>query len=769
METFTAQMHVVGKRHYGRKAAPPGGGGGIGPTREIFDTLLLWNAEVVLNEKGEAELDVPLNDSLTRFKLVAIADHGENQFGTGSTSIETRQDLQIIAGLPSVARSDDRYRAALTLRNTTAREMKVQVEAVLSHSKLKFEPQTLTLPAQGVQELFWTVNNTEVLKNMEGETPSKNPIFASLPLSWTFTAKELSSANAGAASGLASDRVKVAQTLSPTVKPEVQMSSLSQLGTDSSNLLLNLPSQALLGSGLAQVSLSRSLLGSQSGLRQFFANYPFACLEQRTSKAIGLRDEALWKTLVSQLPLYLDSDGLAMYFPSNTSEAKGYDILTSYVLATSHEADWEIPPRELARMHKGLTAFVEGKITREFWSPQKDLSVRKLAAIEALSRRNAARSAMLDSISEDLAAWPTQAVLDYYQILKRLPEIKERESKLRNADNALRARLSMAGNRMSFNNEQGDYWWWLMGNADLNANRLILATMDEASWSGDISKLVVGSIARQQRGIWMTTTANVWGSLMLEKFAKNFERVPVSGQTRLVVQGQKPVLHAWSEAGSLISTIPFGTGVMGSSATSPDNAPGTGALTLQHLGEGRPWAQVNVLAAVPRAEAIAAGYRIAKSFTLLEAGQPGSATASPGGGADAPKTNPVAGSAALSFKRGDLVRVKLTVTASAPMTWVVLDDPVPAGAVVQDRGLGRDSAIATQGSQSSDRAWPSYQEIGYSGVKSYFHYVPKGEFSIEYTLRLNTRGEFVLPATRAEAMYAPEVFGETPSPKLLVQ
>jgi alpha-2-macroglobulin len=758
METFTAQMHVVGKRHYGRKAAPPGGGGGIGPTREIFDTLLVWNAEVVLNDKGEADLEVPLNDSLTRFKLVAIADHGENQFGTGSASIETRQDLQLISGLPSLARADDNYRASVTLRNTTAREMKVQVDAVLANSKLKFETQTATIPAQGAQEIFWTISNAEVLKNLGAELVPKNMMFAGLPLSWTFTAKEIASANsAGVGAAVASDRVKIAQTLNPTVKPEVQMSSLSQLGIDGGNMAFTLPPGALPGSGLAQVSLSRSLLGSQSGLKQFFANYPFACLEQRTSKAIGLRDGALWKTLVSQLPLYLDSDGLAMYFPATTGEAKGYDILTSYVLSTSHEAAWDIPDAELARMHRGLVAFVEGKITREFWAPQKDLAVRKLAAIEALSRRNAARPSMLDTITEDLVAWPTQALIDYYQILKRIPEIKDREAKLKNADNALRGRLSLAGNRMGFSNEQGDYWWWLMGSADLNANRLILATMDEAAWTGEISKLVVGSLARQQRGTWMTTTANVWGSLMLEKFAKDFERTPVSGQTKVTVQGQRPVVHPWGEMSSVTATVPFGVGLSAElTATSPTAS--AGGLTMQHVGEGKPWAQVSVLAAVPRLEPIAAGYRIVKSFTLLDG---------PKGDGKDEASKP--GVKLLNFKRGDLVRVKLVVTASAPMTWVVLDDPVPAGAVVQDRGLGRDSAIATQGQQSTGNAYASYQEIGFSGVKSYFHYVPKGDFSIEYTLRLNTRGEFVLPATRAEAMYAPEVFGETPSPKLLVQ
>jgi hypothetical protein len=39
------------------------------------------------------------------------------------------------------------------------------------------------------------------------------------------------------------------------------------------------------------------------------------------------------------LPTYLDSDGLANYFPPRDGEAnRGSDILTSYLLAATHEA-----------------------------------------------------------------------------------------------------------------------------------------------------------------------------------------------------------------------------------------------------------------------------------------------------------------------------------------------------------------------------------------------------------------------------------------------
>src|SRR3546814_6480931 len=90
-------MEVVGRRHDGRKALPAGGGGGKSPTRELLDTLLLWNPSVQLDENGKATLTVPLNDSITRYTLVAVADYGAHRFGTGQTSIASTQDLQLIS------------------------------------------------------------------------------------------------------------------------------------------------------------------------------------------------------------------------------------------------------------------------------------------------------------------------------------------------------------------------------------------------------------------------------------------------------------------------------------------------------------------------------------------------------------------------------------------------------------------------------------------------------------------------------------------------
>ena len=56
-----------------------------------------------------------------------------------------------------------------------------------------------------------------------------------------------------------------------------------------------------------------------------------------------------------------------------------------------------------------------------------------------------------------------------------------------------------------------------------------------------------------------------------------------------------------------------------------------------------------------------------------------------------------------------------------------------------------------------------FAERGFEGVRSYYEWVDKGEFQLEYTVRLNQAGKFSLPPTRVEAMYRPEAFAELPN------
>ena len=65
--------------------------------------------------------------------------------------------------------------------------------------------------------------------------------------------------------------------------------------------------------------------------------------------------------------------------------------------------------------------------------------------------------------------------------------------------------------------------------------------------------------------------------------------------------------------------------------------------------------------------------------------------------------------------------------------------------------------------------WPAFEESKLDSFRAYYEFVPNGKWSVEYTLRLNNGGEFKLPETRVEAMYAPEMFAETPNQEVVVK
>jgi hypothetical protein len=399
------------------------------------------------------------------------------------------------------------------------------------------------------------------------------------------------------------------------------------------------------------------------------------------------------------------------------------------VLAATNEAGFELPAEARGRMLDGLQAFVEGRVQRRFWAPSSsaalDLDVRKLAAIEALSRYGRAEPRMLGSINLAPNLWPTAAVIDWLRILRQVKGVPDQAKRFDEANQILRSRLTYAGTTLKFSNEEGDFWWWLMDSADANAARLVLALLDDPAWRDELPRMVVGALGRQREGHWLTTTANLWGSLALDKFSARFESVKVAGRT-VASAGDKPQAIDWSQR-------PDG----GSAQIAwPDKA---GTLTVTQEGSGKPWLTVQSLAAVALKAPLRAGYGITRTVTAVE--QKDKAR----------------------WSRGDVMRVRLEIDAQSDMTWVVVSDPVPGGATQLGSGLGRDSQIATQGEKKSSNAWPVYEERAFEAYRSYFDYLPRGKHVIEYSLRLNNPGRFALPPTRVEAMYSPETFGETPN------
>jgi uncharacterized protein YfaS (alpha-2-macroglobulin family) len=308
--------------------------------------------------------------------------------------------------------------------------------------------------------------------------------------------------------------------------------------------------------------------------------------------------------------------------------------------------------------------------------------------------------------------------------------IPDAERRRETAEGILRTRLNFQGTIMTFSTERTDALWWLMISSDSNSVRALLELMDRPQWREDVPRLVRGALGRQQRGHWNTTVANAWGVVAMDKFSAAFESVPVTGATA-VRYGSQSQSVKWPQPRAAEVALPWQNGSL--------------PLSVNHSGTGSPWAIVRATAALPLDKALSTGFTVKRSVSPVEQRQPG------------------------RWSRGDVARVRLELDAQSDMSWVVVDDPVPGGATILGSGLGGQSQILTANEQRAGFVWPAFEERRFDAFRAYYRFVPKGHWVVEYTVRLNNPGTFLLPATRVEAMYAPEMLGESPNAPVVVE
>ena len=614
------------------------------------------------------------------------------------SGVKTQNDLIILSGLPPVVREDDSFSADFTVQNISGRAMEVELDAAIGTADEKERgPVRMSLKPGEAKETGWDVRVPMGIDSIQYE----------------ITAREIG--------GVAINRIKKNQRVAEAIPARTFQSLLIQID-GSYSLSVERPHDAPAAKGGITISLKPKLAGTLNGVTSYMKRYPYICMEQKVSRAIALRDGALWRKVVAELPLFLDADGLVKYFPSMQ---QGSDVLTSYMLSIADEAGWSIPASERDKMEEGLKKFIEGKIVRYSPLPAADLSVRKVGALEALTRAGKVEARMLESIMPVPKLWPTSAFLSWTNVLFRSPSIPDRDKLLEEAEQTIRSRIDFQGNFMRFSTEAADYMWWLMVSGDFNAVKSITTLLHFDSWKKDMQRLVRGVLGRQQQGRWSSTAANAWGVLAMEKFSSMFESVRETGSTIVTVNNQEQSQKWLKYPGGKTIRFPW----------TKDRT----EIVLRHEGTGRPWAMVQSSAAIPIKEPFSSGYKITK--TLI----------------------PVESKAAGVWSKGDVVRVRLETEAKSDMGWVVLSDPIPAGAIILGAGQVQGSRSAANDEKRPEQVRPAFEEQSLEVFSAYYEFMPEGKWVVEYMMKLNNSGSFHLPPTRAEALYAPEMLGELPN------
>ena len=704
VQTATAQMQVIGKRHYGLKALPTGGGGGLGLRREMFDTLLFWSDRIVVNSEGTATVQFKTNDSLTKFKVVAVATGGLTRFGTGSTSFTTNQDLIMQPAVPALAREGDRYTPSATLRNTTAAPMDLQFNAIVTFTSTDGQKNSVAIPQKSVtlpahQSMEVKLDEVTVPKGVSGAQYTM--IVAT-------------------SDGAQSDVVTAEQAIQPAIAVQTQMATIEKIQGVRS-FKVQIPENSVDLKGGIGVTLSRSLTDSLNTVKEYMRDYPYNFLEAQLSRAVVMENVEQWNTVMAKLPSLLDTTtGLVKFYPGSRS---GDVSLTAYILALAHESKNVIPNEIRTQMLRGLDSFINGRI-RTGYETDNALRIR---AMEALSRYKAldpSRVATVEWKATDRLK--TSTIVDLINIAQRTANtglnVATLEKVIRDS-----ARLTVIGMQTTLTpNSASDYWMSSKDKAFASLLLVRMATPESiARWKQDFPRLISGFVKQQRRGTWDTTFANAWGALALRAFSRNFEKDPVTGKTEITLAAQNATT-AWDGGQKSWSTFL--------------SWPSTGLLDLNisHVGTGQPWAVVATRAAVKLLQPVYAGFTLDKTVTPIRQAQAG------------------------RWSVGDVAEVRLKVKGQAQISQVALLDPVPGGCKIR-RTAGDNNAASTGGWQ-----YPSYEEFANDSYRAFYESVGSSPFDVTYQIDFNTEGSFHVPSTRIEAIYNSEIFAERPNDDITI-
>ena len=126
------------------------------------------------------------------------------------------------------------------------------------------------------------------------------------------------------------------------------------------------------------------------------------------------------------------------------------------------------------------------------------------------------------------------------------------------------------------------------------------------------------------------------------------------------------------------------------------------------------------------------------------------------------------------IKAGARVRVRMTMVANNRRYNVALVDPLPAGLETINPALAVSEDIPTDPNDQQRwlvvvATWYDHQNLRDQRAEAFTTLLWEGVYDYTYVARATTPGEFVVPPTKAEEMYSPEVFGRCGSDRVVIE
>lgn len=154
-ESKTEAGAAVGDEAAGQAEAPR--------LRQFFPETLYWNPELVTDESGQARLDLPIADSITTWRLTALASSQDGRLGFATRGVRVFQDFFVDVDLPVSLTQGDQISIPVGVFNylPDAQEVRLEVQPEPWFELLGQPEQTLTIAANDIDVVYFPIRVKE--------------------------------------------------------------------------------------------------------------------------------------------------------------------------------------------------------------------------------------------------------------------------------------------------------------------------------------------------------------------------------------------------------------------------------------------------------------------------------------------------------------------------------------------------------------------------------------------------------------------------------
>ncbi len=734
------------------------GGQGAPPieVRSNFDALAVFAPEATTDAQGRATVQVDLPDSLTRYRVIAVAAAGEDQFGSDESTLEAALPVQVRPSPPRLANFGDTFEFPVVVQNTTEEE--VTAEVVLE------------------------VTNLEATDTgLEVSVPAGDRVEVRFPISVADagTARFRTTVVAGDATDSASGDFPV---YTPATSESFATYGVLDGGVVSQPVLS--PTDVVPQFGGLEVTTSSTALQSLTDALLYLTTYEYDSSDALASRvlAIAALRDVLAAFDASLLPsageieatVASDLEGLAglqnpdggwPVWQRGRSSEPFHSIQATHALLAARAAGYAVPEETLRRgleLLQGIENIIHPRVSETTRQSLRAYAVhvRNLAGDPDPARAVAIYRALQDASGGEPGALPLDAVAWLWPVLDTTsPDGSAVDAEI---EVVLGNRVTETPSAATFTTGYGEDGYLVLG-SDRRTDGIILdALLDRRPDSDLIVKVVNGLLANQRQGRWTNVQENAFILLAVKRYFDTFEATPPDFVARVWLGDLYAAEHTFEGRSTDSSLTVIPTSELLAAADDP-------GLVIQQDGEGRLYYRLGLQTAPASLQVDARDEGFVVQRVYEPVGDPEDVIRDDDG--------------IWRIRAGAQVRVRVSLVADSRRVNMALVDPLPAGLEPVNPALAASPApppepdepeAATEGPVASTidvtfiGPWFEHQNLRDDRAEAFSGLLQGGTYEYTYIARATTPGTFVVPPTVAEEIYTPEVFGRTATDTVVI-